>query len=779
LKLLVYTILLCSVVSLAIGQVVSPQKVRFQEVDMDSSRTNHNGPKWGFWWGAHDTTFFFAMKDSFEVFINGKLVEKIDSSYLALGRKKQKTFGLRFFAKDSLGSTILLPDFVGATDVFVILPRPNPAGDTVAYRRNRFRIRISTSGQWLNDSTILVAGSNVTFSQTGNEITIASTGGGGAVGDTLKLTMGNNKWVIQTWIPARTDSMLAQANATKPPPWPGGIVSSGTLQAPTFTDPPGTFAGDSLSIHWRVAGRRTLKYHAPVGLSDLELIIQFKDSVGNWRNAGLWYGSNQLGGPPWYLDHDTLVTWNSVAGGGGNINMLYYGWGMYQYYLPSPRVTWWNMGVHSGGQLEWRLHASRYGYSPPAGDDATFDQISAGDWVGNILIWSNMRTYAGYWQTIFTIDSGNVHINSLLATQDIRAYRTVQGLNGWFDNVVVGHTPATNPAVTDTIPGQFSIVSDSGGVLTVLVRGKGTKAVVILIDTTATGQDTIATNTLVRSLRLMELSNHNFPKYVKAGTNMTFSSSANGDTLTLTPTPGAGPSGASFYTQPAERPPTSPSSFNDELDGVNGTLPDTGNYTHKWQYLGASGHPNTAVKQWSGALLFSDTASVSGDFGKFLGQKITDTAWSFAVRMTASSGGLAYTYAGVFVFDSTTTKGTMYNRVFDGTDQSGLYMNVQRFTDQKTFSAVTTQRQREVARFDYIKVEKTAAKVMNCYTSMDGIAWHLFHTEASTTYMETAGNKINWIGIMVGCTNTGKNITAAFWWFRYNWTADFDPTLHY
>jgi hypothetical protein len=107
-------------------------------------------------------------------------------------------------------------------------------------------------------------------------------------------------------------------------------------------------------------------------------------------------------------------------------------------------------------------------------------------------------------------------------------------------------------------------------------------------------------------------------------------------------------------------------------------------------------------------------------------------------------------------------------------------MGIERFTGQKAVgSEVTYQKQREVAAMRYLKIEKTAAKVLNYWRSTNGITWILFYTEASTAYVETSGNKINWVGIMIGCQNTGQNVSASFWWFRYNWTADFDPTLHH
>jgi hypothetical protein len=85
--------------------------------------------------------------------------------------------------------------------------------------------------------------------------------------------------------------------------------------------------------------------------------------------------------------------------------------------------------------------------------------------------------------------------------------------------------------------------------------------------------------------------------------------------------------------------------------------------------------------------------------------------------------------------------------------------------------------QREVADYRYLRIEKTAGSVFNYYASRDGLTWSLQFTEGNS-WIESSGT-VNWVGIFIGCNTTNINITASFSWFRYNWTADFDATLHH
>jgi hypothetical protein len=266
---------------------------------------------------------------------------------------------------------------------------------------------------------------------------------------------------------------------------------------------------------------------------------------------------------------------------------------------------------------------------------------------------------------------------------------------------------------------------------------------------------------------------------VQADSNIAFVFS--GDTLKIRATTGAGASAASFYTCPAEKPPTVPSAFNDEFDTYNGSVPDTNS---RWKFLGTKAQNLLQLNYGitSGRYWFADTSKGgTTNLAHLLGQEITDTAFTISTKVNLDfDGGLAG-FAGLFVYDSTSTRGLMIRIHSSDATFNGQYQTVAQFTSQTAIGTeeITSTNQRALPLLTYFKIEKTTSKALNFYRSEDGINWQLWYSTTSTGYVESAG-RINWVGIVTGnYQGSAWTTVGTFNWFRYNWTADFDPTLHH
>jgi hypothetical protein len=78
----------------------------------------------------------------------------------------------------------------------------------------------------------------------------------------------------------------------------------------------------------------------------------------------------------------------------------------------------------------------------------------------------------------------------------------------------------------------------------------------------------------------------------------------------------------------------------------------------------------------------------------------------------------------------------------------------------------------------YFKVKKIhdgTQYIIRPEFSNDGVIWIAPWSEHAQDFLESSGT-LNRIGIGVFASSVNTLAQAAFWWFRYNWIADFDPT---
>jgi hypothetical protein len=550
-------------------------------------------------------------------------------------------------------------------------------------------------------------------------------------------------------------------------PWGDNIAAAGSIVAPSYVFT--SIAQDA--IDWAITGTVAFSIRWPIVprgggfwecLSDhCDLSLQFyiwdnEHAIKRWMTVGYGSWENHTS---WYSTHDTS---NSVV---FNMNNLY--WNALKNGYPGYTLTFWVMGIDPGEMFAWRIVASNtpnYLMDSRPTDAYPVWQYDK----GYALDIETATTYnlPGYWTPLAWIDSSATawdwyFENGINVKKDIHTYQNVNALQGLSSGCING---------LDTVSGSLTLTNLMGVPGSLVNRmpdsTRGGWVLPTHLDTIAGQLDLPATPIGGRF------------KVVIPDSNISFIYSH--DTVWVRGTTGAGASAASFYTSPADKNPNTASSFNDEFDGANGSMPDTVTGT-KWKWMGTYGHPNNTLQERSGALIWSDTSNVAGDFVKLLGQKLgaTDTAFTITIKYKANGKAIPYGFAGLFALDSTNGRIYFLRERFDNT--GGIALDAAKSTGpQGTMSYAFSnsfREQREVADFCYIRIEKTTARVFNFYSSRDGLTWNLEFT-GDNSWIESSGT-VNWVGIFIGCNqNAGQTtITSSFFWFRANWTADYDPTL--
>ena len=617
-------------------------------------------------------------------------------------------------------------------------------------------------------------------------------GGGGTIGDTItiKVVRTNNadvknRLLFTYLVPAHTDTILAYSGSSEMcAKFPLMNSWEGLITAPNYTIP-ATRTADTFAIAAFVNGSRLLKAN---DFSDFAIEFQlyiknlyYNDST--WQTIGEWYGHNMTHYIPYYLNYDTTVATLSAPGGWGRILLNSHPYTFWRNGWPGYSPTWWVFGIMPGATVKYR-YRTYYNGQTTFGDayPRIYPTLVGGTLPVSWMVYSTVPIYTpDTWIPSAQMDSTAwILWGNSIAWKDFEVYQNLKAQTGSFRNGLrVGEIPDTLSSVfhatpQDTVVGVLRMITDSAGEVT--LRPSGHRSGAFLLPEVE--HDGVADTLLSQKDILCALPFLSTIKYVQADTNIAFIVS--GDTLKIRSTTEAGPGGASFYTNPAEKPPTSPSAFNDEFDTYNGSVPDTNS---RWKFLGTKAqnllqlsYGITNSRYW-----FADTSKGGAtNLAHLLGQEITDTAFTISTKVNLDfDGGLAG-FAGLFVYDSTSTRGLMIRIHSSDATFNGQYQTVAQFTGQTAIGTevITSISQRALPLLTYFKIEKTTSKALNFYRSEDGISWQLWYSTTSTGYVESAG-RINWVGIVTGnYQGSAFTTVGTFNWFRYNWTADFDPTLH-
>lgn len=708
-------LVLCSLASITVGQNrPADQKIKVQEVDFDTARTNHRGPGHGFWFGSGDSGFF----------------------QILLGNRPYV-----FKPSGQRDSVALYSDLAGAggrvfDTIWVYSIYHDYNSHTSPYIREGV--------DWINSQTHSWQFYN---------------GAAGAMGSISAQGLGH-------FVKQPTSYVAAQGEFAAPL-----YVRTGPADDITWEL---SFSYHA-TLHWPVVTRAGPGWG--VMEDEANIYVQFYVwDLAHSKYAWLTVGSRVFADNtyPWTHHGDvvmdtsdtiplTNVVWSSLQNG-------------YMGYHAAP----WVFGIPPGGTIHWRILSNEdpyYGWDiPPIGPDYgagekkyTFSIQSATAYPGGSAMGRTI------WNTFAWIDTAYVWQFN---------YGTHSRMNSQFDkDLSVYGGLYLGGVLTDTVSGGANVRYDTVAGVIHVANAKGVYSSVynVAADSLAhwwvwpSHNDTLAG---LQDLPVV-IPGGRF-KYVKADSGVALIQSADGDTLKIRAVATSGYTAASFYTSPADKPPNVANAKDDEFDGANGTAPDTGiAATHKWHFLGngSYGHRKMSFKERAGALCWIDTTENSTFYIKPLCQKITDTAWSMTVHFKFQTS--VYGFFGLVVFDSVSGKGEELHVISDNVDGSGEYHEMYKFTAQGTQTGqIVYNKQREVATYCYLQVQKDSLKNLYWRRSSDGITWQNFRTELSTTYVETAGNKIDYVGIGIGGWNAATYPAVGLYWFRYNWVSDFDPTLN-
>ena len=636
---------------------------------------------------------------------------------------------------------------------------------------------------------------------------IAGSGGGGVatIGDTVVIR--GNKFYIMKWIEAVTDSVYATVDLNGIP-IPAGVstITTGVIYATNYTNPPGTFIGDDQAIDVRA----NLAIHigaAPPHATNADLYLYYevwRPDLLEWKTAADQEYSNAIGYFPYWDDLEH--TWNVDVGD----PLSYYvgGYAKYKQYYGTPRNTFWDWGVAPLNPLYWRLRANRTGRVT-----ATFGRELVGtNHYGSVFVFGPQYTWPAHYKTLMTIDTAG----TLTVFGDLNTMAgTIKGHDAHLSYIQLGFYPSQDSALgyrayPDTVAGYVMLLSNETGTAGIGASGGNGAAGFnqtfwLKIDTIVGANDTITTYghsakesasgtrietieadsnvTLTMTGLKLKIKGKQPLRYVGTTTNLKYLTldsnmvaHVSGDTLHLAATSSGGSGASSSYiTKPADKPSASPNALDDEFNLANGSLPDT-TTKWKWRDRGAS----CVLVENSGILTMTDTTKAAADNIRILEQTTGDTAWSITARISVQQPVRNYSAAGLAIVDS--ANGRLYTFV-NRTEASGNFPVIYAWNSVTSYNSTPwagiAGNVGSVAQ--YFKIEKTTGKVLNFYLSSDGIKWGLVYTVASTAFVETAGNRVNRVGICAFAylfSSTAFAVNGNFWWFRYNWTPDFDATVN-
>lgn len=226
--------------------------------------------------------------------------------------------------------------------------------------------------------------------------------------------------------------------------------------------------------------------------------------------------------------------------------------------------------------------------------------------------------------------------------------------------------------------------------------------------------------------------------------------------------------GGSYITSPGDKPPDSVavSSFNDEF---NFSTIDT---TTKWTWRNRGATTFLAAQQ--SFCVLSDTGVPVTNNWRIIEQTITDTTFSVTTKISYASKAAAFNNVGLIVLDS--TNGRLLN-FGPAEDASNCYIQLNKYNSVTSYnSSPYSQVVNKTGLTGYYRMRKDAAKKFYADISQDGVMWANVWSEAGSTFIESSG-KVNRIGVGVNANGASVIANGAFWFFRYNWTADFDATI--
>lgn len=224
----------------------------------------------------------------------------------------------------------------------------------------------------------------------------------------------------------------------------------------------------------------------------------------------------------------------------------------------------------------------------------------------------------------------------------------------------------------------------------------------------------------------------------------------------------------SYITQPADKVPGTANSLNDEFNTT--TPPDT---TTKWAWRNRG--TKTTLANYNTVCVMADTGAAASDQLRIIEQSTTDTTFTITARISHSLRKVNYVDGGICVVNSSSGK-IVYFGPFAQVTNSAVGIQVYKYTNVTTQSSVPYTQYSAGSPYGFYRLEKTIGDSLWAWYSSDGIAWSKVWGEACSTFIEDSG-VIDKVGLLVKTYGSGSEAVLSFWWFRYNWTADFHPTL--
>jgi hypothetical protein len=599
-------------------------------------------------------------------------------------------------------------------------------------------------------------------------------GGGGGSGDTTLarfIRTDNGSILFQWYQPAYTDTVIAIGMVHNPgsplpqiPPNGYEYFGESSVYAPDYPIPTVPYIySDTFAIHAHINAQRVLKGFTYSWIA-IELQIYVKLPISGdstWATVSSYYVDNSTSVPPWYVRlTDTTVSSTYPVVRDFTLNER--PWTEWVNGYAGYHGTWWDFGIPPGGQLKYRFKG---GYGASSYQDAgghmplsNYDSPNFPNKDYNFIMWSIPQDFPARWITSARMDSNNWHFYG-----DVAVDGTVTA------NAVVAKSSLTIGSVADSAQGVLTLVSDSNVVARLSAANHEHLANYVLPHLA-----TVDTDTLLSRLDRLQVWPSSGPfKYLKADTGITLSFS--GDTLSIRASAG-GSLNASYMTNPGQRPPTNPSSYNDEFNGANNAVPDTGSGSQKWKCYPGNSATGTMIKQTAGMLQFNDTGRTANRW-RIMWQHLApaDTGgWTIVIRCNMQTLVANSRYATIVVGDTATGKIIEWGWLWWN---SGYALVAQYWTLPATYSSqIYISGAVNMQQMMYFKLEKTAAdKKIAGYYSVDGYLWYSVWTPVSATAWCA---KITSIGIGVLNSINNTLLESYFDFFRVNWTPDFDATLH-
>lgn len=232
---------------------------------------------------------------------------------------------------------------------------------------------------------------------------------------------------------------------------------------------------------------------------------------------------------------------------------------------------------------------------------------------------------------------------------------------------------------------------------------------------------------------------------------------------------GAGGGGKSYVTFPAMKPPNSAGGIDDEFNQANATNPTSGSWV--WRNQGGA-----SAEVRHGALRIVAPSS-AGDSLRILEQNAPATPWDVSTIAEFSGAFANPGNAGICMVDSVSGR-VLSVHVSHAASQPREVVLVTRWNSTTSFnsnvatsppSAGTEGRN---PRWWGLKVEDDGTDIkVSTSTDRAGYEWFQIYTEGRTAFLTNGCDKVGLFANSIGSQRVGT-----FWFFRQDWTSDFDPT---